>query len=308
LAGVVVPSWIFFAFFWGNKRSIFTDIRLYAMAAGVLGLFAATLGGFEWAYPGFFNRMWNYELMGRYTEVIEGHTGPWTYYIALMFKEDLAFMCLAVLTLLLGLAGKQQIAIKGRLAGFIAVMALVYLAVISYSKTKLPWYDAPIFPMLALLSALGIGGFYELRLKGSWGSGFRGSMKWGLVLLGLVLWFTNGLKVQARNSMFGSQGYLTLFARLNELNRLEPRNFIVEDDFGSDTYFYVKSFEKRAYPTRFYFTRDIDSLKVGDAVMVVKPWILSRIQKEYVTEALLVLENAQYIKVKRRRDGFPPRE
>ena len=308
LAGVVVPSWIFVAFFWGNKRSILSDVRLYAMAAGVLGVFGAILGGFEWANPGFFNRMWNYELMGRYSEVIEGHMGPWYYYIALMFKEDLGFVALVILSLLSGLAGKQRIAIKVKLALFIAVMALVYLVVISYSKTKLPWYDAPIFPMLALLSALGICGFYELRLRGSWVSGFIASMKWGLVLVGLVLWFATGVKVHAYNSMFGSQGYLTLFARLNELNRLEPRSFIVEDDFGSDTYFYVKSFEKRACPAQFYFTRDIDSLKVGDAVMVVKPWILSRIQKEYVTEALLVLENAQYIKVIRRRDGFPPRE
>lgn len=307
LAGVVVPSWILFAFFWGNRRLLFSDIRLYAMAFGVLGVFAATIGGFEWAYPGFFNRMWNYELMGRYTEVIEGHTGPWYYYIALMFQEDLAFAVLILVASAVGLLGAKRNALSGKLAVFISVMALVYLAVISYSKTKLPWYDAPIFPMLALLAALVMGGLNIIRVKGSRLSGLEGSMKLGFVLFGLVLWFTNGTKVQARNTMLGSQGYLTLFAHLNEQNRLEPRNFIVEDDFGSDTYFYVKSFEKQVHSARFFFTRDIDSLKIGDAVMVVKPWILSRVQKEFETEALVVLENARYIKIIRRRDRLPPK-
>lgn len=307
LAGVVVPSWILFAFFWGNRRFLFSDIRLYAMTIGVLGVFAATIGGFEWAYPGFFNRMWNYELMGRYTEVIEGHTGPWYYYIALMFQEDLGFAVLVLVASAVGLLGAKRNALSGKLAVFISVMALVYLAVISYSKTKLPWYDAPIFPMLALLAALVMSGLNTIRVKGSRLSGLEGSMKSGFVLFGLVLWFTNGTKVQARNIMLGSQGYLTLFAHLNEQNRLEPRNFIVEDDFGSDTYFYVKSFEKQVHSARFFFTRDIDSLKIGDAVMVVKPWILSRVQKEFETEALVVLENARYIKIKRRRDGLPPK-
>lgn len=307
LAGVVVPAWIFFAFFWGNRRSLFSDIRLYLMAFGVLGVFAITLGGFEWAYPGFFNRMWNYELMGRYTEVIEGHTGPWYYYIALMFQEDLGFAVLVLVASALGFSGARWNTLTGKLAGFIAVMVLVYGVVISYSKTKLPWYDAPTFPMLALIAALGVSGFFRGGVKGSRMSGLEGSMKWGLVLLGLVLWFTNGTKVQARNTMLGSQGYLTLFAHLNEQNRLEPVNIIVEDDFGSDTYFYVKSFERQAHSARFFFTRDIVSLNMGDAVMVVKPWILSRVQAEYETETLVVLENAYYIKIKRRRDRLPPR-
>jgi hypothetical protein len=93
-----------------------------------------------------------------------------------------------------------------------------------------------------------------------------------------------------------------------------PHTFIVEDDFGSDTYFYVKSFaenanNKESYTRKdidsgskqFHFTRDIDSLKVGAAVMIKKPWILQRIDAQFETENILKLEDVQYRKIKARR-------
>jgi len=60
---------------------------------------------------------------------------------------------------------------------------------------------------------------------------------------------------------------------------------------------------------QFHFTRDIDSLKVGSAVMIKKPWILQRIDAQFETENILKLEDVQYRKIiaKKRAERFPLR-
>ena len=327
LAGVVVPAWVLFALISGKIPTLLKDQRLYAAALGVLGVYAAVLAGFEMAYPGFFDRMWNYELMGRYTEVIEGHTGPWYYYIDLLFKDDTLFMWLAIMAAFCAVLGYgirmgwsslkfQKWGVGGRVFIFVFLVGAVYLAVVSQSQTKLPWYHAPLFPMMAVLAVLGLRAI--LGFMGVWDNGVLGIV--GLGLLGL--WFVTGVKVHSRTTLFGTKGYLSMFSELNQSDLLLPHTYIVEDDFGSDTYFYVKSFAENAKNKKvnsqdnvdlgdkqFHFTRDIDSLKVGSAVMIKKPWILQRIDAQFETENILKLEDVQYRKIiaKKRAERFPLR-
>ena len=327
LAGVVVPAWVLFALISGKIPTLLKDQRLYAAALGVLGVYAAVLAGFEMAYPGFFDRMWNYELMGRYTEVIEGHTGPWYYYIDLLFKDDTLFMWLAIMAAFGAVLGYgkrmgwsslkfQKWGVGGRVFIFVFLVGAVYLAVVSQSQTKLPWYHAPLFPMMAVLAVLGLRAI--LGFMGVWDNGVLGIV--GLGLLGL--WFVTGVKVHSRTTLFGTKGYLSMFSELNQSDLLLPHTYIVEDDFGSDTYFYVKSFAENAKNKKvnsqdnvdlgdkqFHFTRDIDSLKVGSAVMIKKPWILQRIDAQFETENILKLEDVQYRKIiaKKRAERFPLR-
>jgi 4-amino-4-deoxy-L-arabinose transferase-like glycosyltransferase len=327
LAGVVVPAWVLFALISGKIPTLLKDQRLYAAALGFLGVYAAVLAGFEMAYPGFFDRMWNYELMGRYTEVIEGHTGPWYYYIDLLFKDDTLFMWLAIMAAFGAVLGYgkrmgwsslkfQKWGVGGRVFIFVFLVGAVYLAVVSQSQTKLPWYHAPLFPMMAVLAVLGLRAI--LGFMGVWDNGVLGIV--GLGLLGL--WFVTGVKVHSRTTLFGTKGYLSMFSELNQSDLLLPHTYIVEDDFGSDTYFYVKSFAENAKNKKvnsqgnvdlgdkqFHFTRDIDSLKVGSAVMIKKPWILQRIDAQFETENILKLEDVQYRKIiaKKRAERFPLR-
>ena len=324
LAGVVVPAWVLFALISGKIPTLLKDQRLYAAALGVLGVYAAVLAGYEMAYPGFFDRMWNYELMGRYTEVIEGHTGPWYYYIDILFKDDTLFLWLAIMAAFCAVLGYgirmgwsslkfQKWGVGGRVFIFVFLVGVVYLAVVSQSQTKLPWYHAPLFPMMAVLAVLGLRAI--LGFMGVWDNGVLGIV--GLGLLGL--WFVTGVKVHSRTTLFGTKGYLSMFSELNQSDLLLPHTYIVEDDFGSDTYFYVKSFAENAKNKKvnsqdnvdlgdkqFHFTRDIDSLKVGSAVMIKKPWILQRIDAQFETENILKLEDVQYRKIiaKKRAERF----
>lgn len=300
LAGVVVPAWILFAFVSGKGISLIKDVRIYRLGALVLSLFALVLFGFEWAYPGFLDRMWNYELMGRYTNVIEGHTGPWYYYINLLIEKDNVYVWVVVLSGLLLLlnryvskAGDPRNNLAFTLGDFLFITVLVYGTVISLSKTKLPWYHAPIFPLFSVLAVLGIRSTLVVCKSLVW----KSVIKIGLVCGLLVFWCTVGVKAHSRSTIFGTEGFLTLFDKLKAGDLLLPQTYIFEDDFGSDTYFYAKSFEENATNTQFSFVRELDSIEVGSAIMGVKPWILARVEEKYVTQSILKLGEAEYRKI-----------
>lgn len=307
LAGVVVPAWLLFALVSGKGFSLIKDVRLYRLGAAVLGIFGLVLGGFEWAYSGFLDRMWNYELMGRYTKVIEGHTGPWYYYVDLLVKQDFIYTLVIALSSSLillrrdnaegSMVRRNNLDVGLKLGIFIFLMILFYGLVISYSKTKLPWYHAPLFPMLSILAILGIRATMVYFKNVAW----KSIVKVGLVCGLMVLWYTSGVKSHSRTTIFGSQGFLTLFDKLKEGGVLLPQTYILEDDFGSDTYFYTKSFAKNATNCRFTFVREIESLELGSAVMVIKPWILARIEEKFETKIILKLGDASYMKIVKRR-------
>lgn len=302
LAGMVVPAWILFAIMSGKGVLLIKDIRLYRLGALVLSLFGLVLFGFEWAYPGFLDRMWNYELLGRYTRIIEGHTGAWYYYINLLVENDSIYFWVTVISGLLLLTSRyiykstvQRINtdLGLDLGVFLFLMVLVYGTVISLSKTKLPWYHAPLFPLFSVLAVLGVRSALVVFRSHYW----RPVIKLGLICGLMVFWYTAGVKAHSRSTIFGTEGFLNLFDKLKERDLLLPHTYIMEDDFGSDTYFYSKSFAENASDAQFIFVREVDSLRVGSAIMGVKPWILSRVEEKFETQSILKSGEAQYRKI-----------
>lgn len=102
--------------------------------------------------PGYLYAVWQNELGGRFGQTNEGHKGPFLQY----FNEIVAYKFSAYVGLLIGAAAIGVMVIKGRigrLVGFCIVSALSFWFFISAAQTKLPWYDAPIFPYLAIIVA-----------------------------------------------------------------------------------------------------------------------------------------------------------
>lgn len=102
--------------------------------------------------PGYLLAVWQNELGGRFGAANEGHSGPFWFYMNEIVEWQLEYYkFLLPAGLLLGLfyAGER---IK-KLVGFSACVALFFLLVISGAQTKLPHYDAPMFPFLAVIIA-----------------------------------------------------------------------------------------------------------------------------------------------------------
>lgn len=103
--------------------------------------------------PGFLKLVWENEV-NRYGKVIDNHSQPWYFYIKLL-HERFSEWGLFIIFGLVGGFTSSNVLIK-RLTLFLTVNALVFLGILSLASTKLEWYIAPIYPMLAILSAIGL--------------------------------------------------------------------------------------------------------------------------------------------------------
>jgi 4-amino-4-deoxy-L-arabinose transferase-like glycosyltransferase len=131
------------------------------LAAAVI---AALYGIREHLSPGYLQAVFENELGGRYFEVNEGHSGSFFYYLKPIFSNYwMIFFPAAFLPLL-----EKEKSGAGRLAVFAWITSALFLLVISSARTKLAWYAAPVYPLMAILLALGfksIAGRLAIRRK-----------------------------------------------------------------------------------------------------------------------------------------------
>jgi 4-amino-4-deoxy-L-arabinose transferase-like glycosyltransferase len=88
---------------------------------------------------------------GRFSNVIGLHGNPWDFYLRNFLRERYTWwLALAMIGLVATIIWKTN---QDRLMRLTSVTALSFLVLISFSKSKLGWYDAPVYPLLAVLSA-----------------------------------------------------------------------------------------------------------------------------------------------------------
>jgi len=134
---------------WNILRNKHFYIGLAVFFFFVIGYYALR----EHLNPGFFEAVINNELGGRYFNVIEGNTGDFWYYYNNITNDRFAEWALLVpCGLLIGLVYKDRKLYK--LTLFSIILLITYFLIISISKTKLQWYDIPMFPYLVILVSI----------------------------------------------------------------------------------------------------------------------------------------------------------
>jgi 4-amino-4-deoxy-L-arabinose transferase-like glycosyltransferase len=129
---------------------------------GLLG-FVVLVGGYygirEMQNPGYLLAVQQNELGGRYLEVLDGHRGGfWYYYNLLVYHKMTTWYVLVPCGLLVGFFIKDKKINK--LTTFSSLILITYFLVISTAKTKLAWYDVPMYPFLAIIIAIFLHGVF----------------------------------------------------------------------------------------------------------------------------------------------------
>ena len=211
IAGLLgVPALLLYTIFRGRLGWVLRQPLVYALALLSLGSIAAFVYLREQAAPGYWEAILFNDLGGRFLGLapsnptlindLKQHEGPWHTYLQLVWEGHfwpwLLFLPLA--GWLIWRSQEQEVRRVGLLA---ALFAGGWLAVISSSAAKLDWYDAPMYPALALLVGLG------LALALEWvGRQFRLSPSRIRILYaaGLVLFFLLPYKARV-NELIGQR-------------------------------------------------------------------------------------------------------
>ncbi|MBK9632165.1 MAG: glycosyltransferase family 39 protein [Saprospiraceae bacterium] len=133
--------------------------------------FIIIIGGFyllrEKANPGFLKMVYENELGGRFFQVVENHGGGFWYYINNFINQrfrEWHLICLA--GIIIGLLHSDTKVKK--ISIYFSFLCIGYLLIISISKTKLEWYDLPLYPFLAFHSAVIINFLYKFLENFKW--------------------------------------------------------------------------------------------------------------------------------------------
>lgn len=166
VAGLIgLPAFVLYALLRGRLGWLLSQPRVYFVALGSIGCVAAYVLMREQAAPGYWEAVLFNDLGGRFFGLqpsnpnlangMEGLKGPWDVYLTSLATSLFLPWVLAVppawLTILY--FGSRLVR---RAGGLLGLFAIWWLLLISVSATKTSWYDAPIYPMLALLVGLGM--------------------------------------------------------------------------------------------------------------------------------------------------------
>jgi 4-amino-4-deoxy-L-arabinose transferase-like glycosyltransferase len=117
----------------------------------------------ELAAPGYLKAVGENELWGRYLSTLENHNEPFRfYYDHLVNGRYKAFYLLLPVGAISGIFLLSNHHIRN-LAIFSTLLIVSYFFIISYAKTKLVWYDLPLYPFFAILVSFAIGYLIQLR-------------------------------------------------------------------------------------------------------------------------------------------------
>lgn len=140
-------------------RICFTKAELYIFPLCGILLGASYYFIRELYNHGFIEAVLTNEITGRYMEVNEGHREDAWFYLRFLYESHFSIWLYWIpisIFIVLHLEGHIK-----KLGIFLCIQLFFYLLIISLSQTKLKWYDAPLFPFMALLIGLGITYIYE---------------------------------------------------------------------------------------------------------------------------------------------------
>ncbi len=265
-----------------GRLDVYKDKNLYLSGLITLSFCGVYYWLREYYMPGYLHLVVKYEW-NRYTEVVMSwQKHPFFWYVRqLATQRFYPFIYLLPLSVfgLFTFKGTEKLAFSSLL-----LTTLGYFLLISYPDVKLLWYDAPLFPMLALLLGLCVG-------------------KWGC-------WLFDGLKIPLRSVWLS----LILVALLIQPYRLTQALMQAEDELVYDllaegAYLReirqilpeeksIQIFKNEAHPAHydqlmFYirrYNREEDcrfklvqepAFQPNDRVLISKPETLESVAKEY---------------------------
>lgn len=113
----------------------------------------------EAATPGYLQAVWDNELLGRYNTVIENHDDPPNFYLHGITTVKYKYWIVITILSLALIVHKDNI--HKLLLKFSLLSSMLFLLIISFADTKLDWYDMPVYPLLAIIAAIGLAYFIE---------------------------------------------------------------------------------------------------------------------------------------------------
>lgn len=289
-----IPAWFIYALIRKKILPLLTNKHFYFALAAFLTI---TVGFYllrEMQNPGYFDAVRENELGGRYLGALEGHENDfWFYFKALKTLQFPSWYIWASFAVLISVFHKDKKI--SRLSLFISLLSFVFLVVISNSKTMILWYDAQIFPLLALLTALFIHQIFLLLQNAPY---LNQNLRFNIIpyLFLVILFFypyqktvSSAYKPKEKESEkeFYAISHFMKDA-VNGKHQIDGFDLVYKG-YNAHLDFYVIRLEQKGIHVN--IIEDFKSLQPGDQIIVPDASLREKILKQYQTEIISEQEN-----------------
>lgn len=257
---------------------------------GAVAIVLVLIGGYytlrEYFYPGQLEAVWEMELWPRYTnstDRYEYNQEPfWFYAENLVQKRWIPYIWLLPILVFFGWKSRKS----RPLVIFSAIQLLSLFFILSAGTTNV-WYDAPMYPYLALLAGTGVVGISDFIRQ-------KSSAKLSMVPYAVMLVLTGfgaGNIIQEnltrhRDTPWPAEriGYLM---RQGKKMRIIPKDYrIVTEGYHSHAEFYAKSF-RMGDLGNVYVSSSSHSFKDGEVLLACTPSVIEKLKKRYPSHRIL---------------------
>ena len=256
-----------------------------------LGLFLLFIGGYyiarEFSFPGYLKAVYENELGGRVGTVIEGHEGGIDYYfVELKNNYFTYFLPLLPLAFIFNFFIKDKQA--RRLSIYSMSAAAFIFLIITIAKTKIPWYNAPLIPLFAIVIGVSLYSIHNFIISYKERIPFIG----GIILIAYLALFMKPYSeiVKHIHAPKENPDYVPYYSRLELMKSIINKDVIVEDtivyinqDNYQDFMFYFHALNAQGIPC---IKKDLEHLEVGETVQVNEPSTLEEIREKFEYEEL----------------------
>jgi 4-amino-4-deoxy-L-arabinose transferase-like glycosyltransferase len=294
VAGLLgVPGLLLYALLQRKLGWLLRQPRLYVAAALGAAIIIGYFVGREALDPGYWQAVKYNDLGGRFLEN-QGDGDKWYYYLRNMQKYTFTPWIWAIApTVLLSLTRTAGVVRRG--AVLLLLFAGGWLAVVSASASRHDWYDAPMYPALALLMGLGLAIFYQdvMQLYLPRLSRWQGLALQLAVVVGVFYAPYSAIidqLIAERHSNFniGSDGYLGRYLPkvLQDQPQLTDLTVVGEDHYNAALFYYQLVFATQGVKTVNTTGNRAGSLPTGTIAVVCDPVFRARLDSAFHTVQL----------------------
>ena len=257
----------------------------------------------ELIYPGYDKAVWDNEIWGRYSNSIDGHGGSFWFYFQYLINTGFKywyflFPCGA----LIGFVHRDTRV--RNLTFFLLLCILLYIVVCSLSQTKIVWYAAPLYPLLAIICGLFLDWICDvLRKQEMFKHGIVPSVA-GMLLIFLVFIRPYSSIIESvynyKESEWSAWWYeIPNYMRhaLNDNVNIDGTK-VIYSEWPSSILFYQKMLSKKNIHVSL---SEVNDLNAGDKVIATENKIISEIESRFNLEMIDSYSSVKVYKIVSRK-------
>lgn len=239
--------------------------------------------------PGYLEYVLNNDI-GRINKPIELHNQPFDFYFTGLFEGRFLWFTLVIPGAFAMWMDKET----KHAAVFFTALLISYFLIISYSTTKLEWYDLPLFPMLSVFSAFAINLIVSKIQSGH--TSVKNSYVLVLVFIIPVYFSCRASYKSEIDPEEKKQEALTEYAFKNYENGSLNHTLFYTDEYDRGLLFY--KYKLNEHGMDFKIIDSTDSLQMNDIVIVAHGSLRSTLLKKFDVDVIDSLNYTSKFRIK----------